>query len=106
MNTYLTHSPSPIGDYVTYKGTNQVIVDCNDCCTQFKILDPTTNVKLVVSTSNENLHATMHPFMVTVNHEGKNYLVSKRGLIISLTTGRVMKWDDNNGNRKAILGAI
>ena len=102
--TSITQSPAPIGDYVIYKGKTQVIVDFNDNCTVFKILDPSTQVKLNVSS--KNLSATPHEPMDTVEHQGKNYLVSVKGMIISLATGRVMKWDKSNGNRMMILAAV
>ena len=34
----------------------------------------------------------------------KQYLVTPKKAIISLTTGKVMKWAENNGNRKRIAG--
>ncbi|NQZ74632.1 MAG: hypothetical protein HRT61_00725 [Ekhidna sp.] len=102
--TQTTYAPSPIGGYVKYKGTLQVIVDFNEDVTMVKILDPKTQVKLNVST--RNVSATQFDPMPVVTHKGKDYLVSVKGLIISLTTGRVMKWDASNGDRKAILAQV
>ena len=35
--------------------------------------------------------------------DGRLYVVNRKGDIVSITTGKKLKWDDNNGNRKAIL---
>lgn len=40
---------------------------------------------------------------VVVTHKNKQYVVNNKGQIISVTTGDLMKWDDNNGVKKAIL---
>ena len=58
--------------------------------------------KLSVLRSNVTVAANKTP-MVKVTYRYRDYLVSKRGTIISLTTNRVMQWEDGNGDRKAIL---
>ena len=40
---------------------------------------------------------------VVVTHKNKQYVVNNKNQIISVTTGDLMKWDDNNGVKKAIL---
>ena len=40
---------------------------------------------------------------VVVEHKGNKYVVNSRNEIISVATGDLMKWGDENGNRKAIL---
>ena len=40
---------------------------------------------------------------VVVEHKGSKYVVNGRNEIISVATGDLMKWGDENGNRKAIL---
>ena len=40
---------------------------------------------------------------VVVEHKGNKYVVNGRNEIISVATGDLMKWGDENGNRKAIL---
>ncbi len=102
-STHITYVPSPIGDYVEYKDKMYVIVDFDDMFLRVKLLDPTTNVKLTVSV--KNIKTTSFTPMIAVKHQGREYLLSKRGLIISLTTNRVMEWDNNNGNRIAIVNA-
>lgn len=42
---------------------------------------------------------------VVVEHKGNKYVVNGRDEIISVATGDLMKWGDENGNRKAILEA-
>ena len=40
---------------------------------------------------------------VVATYKNKQYVVNNKGQIISVTTGDLMKWDDNNGVKKAIL---
>jgi len=42
---------------------------------------------------------------VVVEHKGKNYVVDNQDSIISVTSGDLMKWGEENGDRKAILQA-
>lgn len=42
---------------------------------------------------------------VVVEHKSNKYVVNGRNEIISVATGDLMKWGDENGNRKAILEA-
>ena len=40
---------------------------------------------------------------VTVEHNDTTYVVNDKDQIVSGKTGKLMKWDDNNGDRRAIL---
>lgn len=40
---------------------------------------------------------------VVVEHKGAKYIVNNKNQIISGTTGKMMQWDENNGDRKAIV---
>ena len=40
---------------------------------------------------------------VIVEHKNSKYIVNNRDIIISGTTGKVMQWPENNGDRKAII---
>lgn len=40
---------------------------------------------------------------VIVEHQGKQYVVNNKGKIISVATRKIMQWDENNGDRKAII---
>jgi hypothetical protein len=40
---------------------------------------------------------------VVVTHKGNNYVVNKKNQIISVKTGKIMQWDETNGDMKAIL---
>ena len=40
---------------------------------------------------------------VVVNYRGTDYVVNNRGQIISTISGKIMKWGNENGDRKAIL---
>jgi hypothetical protein len=42
---------------------------------------------------------------VVVNHKNKEYVVNNRNQIISVTTGKMMQWDEKNGDRNAIIKA-
>ena len=101
--TQVTNVAAPIGDYVKYKGEYFVIVDFNEDMSLFKLLNVTNNAKVQVAA--RNVHATPFNPMDAVTHQGATYLRSKKGCIISLKTNRVMKWDANNGNHKAIMAA-
>lgn len=101
-NTFVTTTPAPVGAYVSYKGAIHIIVGFNDDMTQFKILNPIKgNSKLMVS--GKNLGSTPYDDAVVVSHKGSLYLRTTKGCIISLTTGRVMAWSYNDGNRVAIM---
>tara|TARA_R110002126_G_scaffold158322_2_gene305707 strand:- start:26196 stop:40082 length:13887 start_codon:yes stop_codon:yes gene_type:complete len=41
-----------------------------------------------------------------VEYKGVKYVVNNKNQIISSTTGKLMQWGENNGNRKAILSLI
>ena len=40
---------------------------------------------------------------VVVTYRDRKYVVNNKGQIISVTTGNLMNWDSNNGDRKAII---
>jgi len=40
-----------------------------------------------------------------VEHKGKKYVVTAKGRIFSVLTGKQMKWSDDNGDRRDILKA-
>ena len=42
---------------------------------------------------------------VVVEHNGNRYVVNNRNQIISVTTGKMMQWDEKNGDRNAIIKA-
>lgn len=42
---------------------------------------------------------------VVVNYKNKKYVVNNRNQIISVTTGKIMQWDEKNGDRNAIIKA-
>ena len=41
-----------------------------------------------------------------VEHKGKKYVVNDKQQIMSVATGKIMKWAENDGNRKAILSQV
>lgn len=42
---------------------------------------------------------------VVVEHNNSRYVVNNRNQIISVTTGKIMQWDEKNGDRNAIIKA-
>jgi hypothetical protein len=95
-------SAREIGRHVNYKGRTYIVTKINDNGT-IQIYSPVIegeNGKLSVSESNLEVTSTKSK---RVTHKGADYLVTPKDAIISLTSNRVMKWDDNNGDRIAIL---
>ena len=90
-----------VGRVCTYKGSFHVIVENNSH--SVKILDPSTNVKLVVKAENVRIKKSR---LLLVNHRGSKYLVSPKGTIISMKSYRVMKWAPEHGVRLAILALV
>jgi hypothetical protein len=96
-STVISAVAAPVGEFVQYKGVLHIIVDFSDDMRTFKILNPLAgNAKLMVK--GENLSATPYTAAVCVLHAGSKYLCTKKGTIISLRTGAVMKWEANNGH--------
>lgn len=93
-----------IGSYVMFRTTIFVVTKfCANGTVQ--ILDPLNEgVDAKKSVAEANLELLAYAPMKSVSYKGTDYLVSVRGLIISLRSNKPMKWDDNNGNRRAILG--
>ena len=94
-----------IGSVVKYKNIFQVVVEEPEEHL-VKILDPATNKKLVVRKKNPHLVQVGKRLRKVVLANGSGYLVSPKGLIISMTSSRVMKWDKNHGIRKQILASV
>lgn len=95
-----------IGSYVKFGGSAYVVTKllANSTVQVLNPLGEGTQSKKAVSPANcEELSI---PPMTQVEYRDASYLVSAKGLIISLTTARVMKWDESNGNRVAILALL
>lgn len=90
-----------LGSIVIYKNKFYVALAYDG--KMVKIMAPNRSQhKLSVLRKNVSVVANATP-MFKVAYRGSDYLVSKRGTIISLTTNKVMRWADGNGDRKAIL---
>ena len=87
-----------LGTYVTYKGNNYIVV--GETKSQIKINGIDLKQLQVNKTSVKKLDV---PPAKLVEHHGKEYLVTTKGNIFSVTTGKLMKWPENNGDRKNIL---
>lgn len=87
-----------IGPYVEYKSSIYIIVDIIG--DKAKIFKP-KNKKLFVN--QVNLTVTRLTPAKQVYFKGTDYLVTVKGLIINLKTGRQMNWTEGNTNRELIL---
>lgn len=95
-----------IGDYILYKDVPHIIVDTVnlEIGEFYKLLNPLVgNDKVKVKSSNRQLKGTRYPRALMVEHKGNDYIVTRKGLIISYRTGKVMRWGEDHGMRKSIL---
>ena len=88
------------GCYVTYKGTKMLIV--TEKPSKVTLINPLVgNAKVTVLKT--NVITTNHRPAVIVAYKMARYIVTALGCIISVKTGKVMKWDDTDDNKLAIL---
>ena len=87
-----------IGTYVTYKNQPWLVV--RETGGMVLILRP-GNEKLQVA--RRNVQTTSLRPVIQVEYELALYLVTRKGMIVSRTTGRVMKWTDDQHERRDIL---
>jgi hypothetical protein len=97
------------GAYVKYKNNTYIVTKINDNGT-IQLYDPrkegsdskiSISVKTILSAGNKILPNVAK--IVYFDKTGHNYIVTEKGTIISLQTNTRMDWDENNGNRKALL---
>ena len=82
-----------LGQYVTYKQNTYLVVDVR-------------NEKLLIMNKDNKVQVNASSVEVTNLRPAKEidgYLVTGKGMIISLTSHKEMKWDENHGIRKALL---
>jgi hypothetical protein len=98
-------SPSLVtetGRYVQYKGETYIVTKKNDNNT-VQIYNPTKEgPSAKISVSPSNLTALESKAKI-VTYKSEEYIVTPKKSIISLKTNKLMKWGDENGDRKAIL---
>ena len=90
------------GRFVTYKGTSYIVTQQNANGT-WQIYNPLLEgaaAKISVSETNLKANETLAKI---VEYNGAEYIVTPKNTIISLTSNKKMKWDDDNGDRKAVL---
>ena len=90
-----------VGSYVSYKDKTYIIAELKG--NLIMIVSPTANTLQVGIKSVEVLN---HEPAKIVSYRDANYLVTAKGLIISLTTNKIMKWNETDGNRIAILNEL
>ena len=93
-----------LGAIVTFKGDYYVALGLRGKGPKasVKILAPHCG-QAKLNVNRENVTVVNATPLRKVTYNGSDYLVSRKGTIISLTTNRVMNWADGNGNRRAIL---
>jgi hypothetical protein len=82
-----------LGQYVTYKQNIYLVVDIR-------------YEKLLIMNKDNKVQVNRTSIEVTNLRPAKEidgYLVTGKGMIISLTSHKEMKWDNNHGIRKALL---
>lgn len=94
----------PIGSYASYKGNVHMIVSFTPETGMVQIINPLQgNGKLHVKLT--NVHFTDLPKATGVELNGSEFLVTSKGCIISLTTGRVVYESHIDNHRIALLAA-
>lgn len=90
------------GRYVKYKNDTYIVTKLNTNGT-VQIYNPLLEgASAKISVSEDNL-ITMSSKADIVNYRDSEYIVTDKGNIISLTTNKLMKWGEENGDRKNIL---
>jgi len=87
-----------IGSYVTYKGNTFIVTEYDG--TYVRIIKPSCKRRVLFSSI--KILENIKPARI-VTYKDSSYIVTEKGLIISLTSHRIMKWGNENGNRIAIL---
>lgn len=91
-----------LGSYVTYKSNSYIAVSYLPETKLVTILNPVDGItKLNVKYT--NVKVLPHTPAIAVQYKDARYLVTAKGLIISLVTKRPMKWNATNMNRICIL---
>ena len=90
-----------LGSYVSYKNKTYIIAEIKG--NLIIIVSPTANTLQVGAKSIKVLN---HEPAKIVSYRDTDYLVTTKGLIISLTTNKIMKWNETDGNRIAILNEL
>lgn len=88
-----------LGSYVLYKNVHHIALGYDG--SKVKLINPLEgNRKLNVSKSKVT---TTSNRCKLVNFEERDYLVTAKDMIISLTTGKVCKWGNEHRERREIL---
>lgn len=90
------------GRYVQYQDSTYIVTKQNANGT-WQIYDPTKEgTAAKKSVAEKNLTPTSSKGSI-VTYKDKEYIVTPKGTIISLTTNKKMEWGPENGDRRAIL---
>jgi hypothetical protein len=101
-STETKSSKVTIGQYVKFNGETFIVtkVNANGTIQVYNPLKEGTAAKK--SVAEKNLEVLTHKTNI-VTYKATDYIVTSKGIIISLTTNKVQKWGEENGDRKAIL---
>jgi hypothetical protein len=103
MNTFTFTEQSALAHYCLYKGLLYIITGITGEG-NYKIRTIFTPAGLCVKP--ESVELTSHRPATLVGHQYAEYIVTGKGVIFSCATGKIMKWDEHNGNRRDILAAV
>ncbi len=91
-----------IGEYINYKGKPHIVVTLTGEDGRVTLHPGDTNKKVRVGIHNAALSKVFRIAKV-VNYQSRRYIVTKHGIIISVTTGKLCKWETGSKQRNEIL---
>jgi hypothetical protein len=91
------------GRYVTYKGNTYIVTQQNANGT-WQIYNPLLEGASAKISVSEAKMTPLDMLAKIVEYKDTEYIVTSKNTIISLKTNKKMEWDENNGDRKLILG--
>ena len=91
-----------IGEYVKYK--ENIYIICREAGDMILILNPLDESPMgKLNVKNTSVEVLPFDRAKVIAYRGREYLVTLKGAVISLIICRLMRWDEGNGDRKAIL---
>ena len=90
------------GRYVKYKGETYIVTKRNNNGT-IQIYNPTLEGTSAKKSVAERNLETLNSSAVIIPYKNSSYIVTPKDTIISLTSNKIMKWAEDNGDRRNIL---
>lgn len=91
-----------IGEYVKYKNKAYITVKLGDKDERITLHPGTTNNKIRVGVNNKELFRIGRVARI-IQYEDRPFIVTRTGLIISVTTGKISLWAEGSPVRNKIL---